>query len=100
MDTLSERLKQMTPLQRAVYALQETQTRLEALQRRATEPIAIVGMACRFPGLANSPERFWELLVNGTDAISETPPDRWDFKEFGLAEPDAAGAEYTRFAGC
>ena len=65
MDTLSERLKQMTPLQRAVYALQETQARLEALQRRATEPMAIVGMACRFPGEVTDPRSYWRLLCDG-----------------------------------
>ena len=42
-----------------------------------THPIAIIGMACRFPK-APDPEAFWELLVSGADAITEVPPDRWD----------------------
>jgi acyl transferase domain-containing protein/acyl carrier protein len=49
------------------------------------EPIAIIGMACRFPG-ADSLEGFWRLLRDGVDAIREVPPDRWDFRDF----PDAS----------
>ncbi len=41
------------------------------------EPIAIIGMGCRFPG-AKNPEAFWELLCNGIDAITEVPASRWD----------------------
>jgi len=47
-----------------------------------TEPIAIIGMGCRFPGGANTPEAFWNLLANGVDAITEVPPDRWDADSF------------------
>src|SRR3954454_14709858 len=43
----------------------------------AAEPIAIIGMGCRFPGGANSPDAYWELLRDGVDAVSEIPPDRW-----------------------
>jgi len=53
----------------------------------AKEPIAVIGMACRFPGKANSPEMFWELLENGEEAISEIPPERWNIKDF--YHPDA-----------
>ena len=45
------------------------------------EPIAIIGMACRFPGAAN-PEAFWQLLRNGVDAVSEVPADRWSNESF------------------
>lgn len=99
MSQLAERLKNMTPLQRAVFALQETQARLEALERSRTEPIAIVGMACRFPGGANDPVSYWRLLTDGVDAIGEIPPDRWDVDEFYDADPAAPGRMGTRSGG-
>lgn len=47
-------------------------------QHAAVEPIAIIGMSCRFPGQANTPEAFWDLLRSGRDAIQEVPAARWD----------------------
>lgn len=46
------------------------------------QPIAIVGIGCRFPGASSSPEKFWEMLINQTDAIVDVPSDRWDMKRF------------------
>ena len=46
------------------------------------KPIAIVGIGCRFPGASSSPEKFWKMLVNQTDAIIDVPSDRWDMKRF------------------
>jgi len=99
MDDLAERLKSMTPLQRAVYALKETQARLDAIQRRRSEPIAIVGMACRFPGGAVDPESFWRLLCDRVDAVREVPPDRWDVDAFYDPDPAAPGKMCTRWGG-
>jgi acyl transferase domain-containing protein/acyl carrier protein len=62
------------------------------------EPIAIVGIGCRFPG-ANNPESFWELLRDGIDAITEVPADRWDVDEFYDPEPGIPGKMYTRYGG-
>ncbi len=63
------------------------------------EPIAIVGMACRFPGGADSPEAFWDLLRNGVDAISEVPKDRWDADRFYDPDPATPGKMSTRYGG-
>lgn len=62
------------------------------------EPVAIIGMACRFPG-ADSPEALWQLLLNGIDAIVEVPADRWDNNAFYDSDPVAPGKIYTRHGG-
>ncbi|NEQ95843.1 MAG: SDR family NAD(P)-dependent oxidoreductase [Cyanothece sp. SIO2G6] len=63
------------------------------------EPIAIVGMDCRFPGGANSPEAYWSLLRDGVDAMAEVPSDRWNLDEFYDPDPDIPGKMYTRVGG-
>ena len=60
---------------------------------------AVIGMSCRFPGAANSPEAFWRLLENGTDAISEVPPDRWNIDQLFNSDPAAAGKMNSRWGG-
>ena len=75
---------------------QEPQTRLS--RRARGEPIAIVGMGCRFPG-GDAPEAFWQLLRGGFDAISEIPADRWDVDRFYDPNPEAVGKMYTRRGG-
>ena len=99
MDTLAQRLENMTPLQRAVFALKETRARLETLERQRSEPIAIVGMACRFPGGACDAASFWRLLCDGVDAIGEIPPDRWDVEAFYDPDPSAPGKTNLRCGG-
>ena len=63
------------------------------------EPIAIVGMACRFPGGANSPAAFWELLRTGTDAVTEVPAARWNAARFHHPNAAAPGRMVTRWGG-
>jgi myxalamid-type polyketide synthase MxaB len=63
----------------------------------AQEPIAIVGMACRFPG-SDTPEALWRLLEQGGSAVTEVPPDRWNVDETYDPTPGAAGKTYTRRA--
>ena len=63
-----------------------------------SEPIAVVGMGCRFPG-AENPEAFWQLLRSGTDAISPVPEDRWDVDRYYDPEPGTPGKMYTRYGG-
>lgn len=66
--------------------------------RSADEPIAIIGIGCRFPG-ADGPEGFWRLLSGGVEAISEIPPDRWDADAFYNPDPSVPGTSVTRRAG-
>ncbi|WP_245551264.1 acyl carrier protein, partial [Nocardia paucivorans] len=64
------------------------------------EPIAIVGMGCRFPGGVGSPEDLWDLLVSGVDATGGYPVDRgWDLERLFDSDPDRPGTVYARRAG-
>src|SRR3954452_5966118 len=65
----------------------------------AAEPIAIIGMGCRFPGGADSPDAYWELLRRGGDAIREVPADRWDADAFYDPDPYRPGTMNTRWGG-
>jgi acyl transferase domain-containing protein/acyl carrier protein len=65
-------------LQQALAAVEDMQARLDRAERARTEPIAIVGIGCRFPGGANDPEAYWRLLCDGVDAIRRVPGDRFD----------------------
>jgi acyl transferase domain-containing protein len=62
------------------------------------EPIAVIGIGCRFPGAPN-PEAFWQLLYNGVDAVTEVPSERWDINAFYDADPVAQGKMNTRWGG-
>ena len=86
-------------LERAVRMIGEMQAKLDASEREKREPIAIIGMGCRFPGQATSPEAYWNLLRDGVDAIREVPPDRWDIDAFYDPDPDCPGKMYTRMGG-
>ncbi|MDT0447409.1 type I polyketide synthase, partial [Streptomyces sp. DSM 41886] len=66
----------------------------------ADEPIAIVGMACRYPGGVSSPEDLWQVIAEGGDVISSMPTNRgWDLSEFYSSDPEAKGKSYAREGG-
>ena len=63
------------------------------------ESIAIIGIGCRFPGGSNNPTAFWDLLINGKDAIIDVPKDRWDIRKFYDPNPGKPGKMYVKSGG-
>ena len=90
---------ELTPLQNAVYLLKQAQAKLAAYEYAQAEPIAVVGMGCRFPGEADGPEAFWRLLSQGVDAVGEVPADRWNIDDYYDPDPTAPGKMNTRWGG-
>ncbi|MFL9462648.1 MULTISPECIES: type I polyketide synthase [Scytonema] len=99
MSQLPSDTSQLSALQQSLFVVQKLKSKLTEIENAKTEPIAIIGMSCRFPGGANDPERFWQLLHEGADTISEVPAQRWNINDYYDPNPDALGKMYTRTAG-
>ncbi|MFD6397595.1 SDR family NAD(P)-dependent oxidoreductase [Nocardia sp. NPDC060249] len=83
-------------LKKALTDARDAQLQVRALQASAHEPIAIIGMGCRFPGDVRTPEQLWELVRDGVDAVGPMPSDRgWDVAGLYDPDPDAPGKTYT-----
>jgi len=95
----NDRYAGLTPLQRAVVALKEMRARLEQAKQLQNEPIAVIGLGCRFPGGAVDPEAYWELLETGRDAVGPVPRDRYDVERFYDPTPGTPGKTYCREGG-
>jgi len=95
---LVKRIAELSPKRLALLAV-DLQSRLNTIERSKTEPIAIIGIGCRFPGRSNDPESFWQVLRDGIDPIAEVPQDRWDVEAYYDPNPNAHGKTYTRFGG-
>jgi microcystin synthetase protein McyG len=98
MSDFLDRISKLSPARLALLAA-DLQSRLETLERSRREPIAVIGIGCRFPGGAADPESFWRLLRSGTDAVGEMPAERFDMDAFYDPNPDAPGKLATRRGG-
>ncbi len=90
----------LSPIKRALVEIRELKARLaEAEANPRNEPVAIVGMGCRFPGGVRDAESFWELLREGRDAITEVPRERWDWRQYFDPNVETPGAMYAIHGG-
>ncbi len=96
MSTLTQQLSQLSPLKIALA----TQQLAPKMALANAEPIAVVGIGCRFPGGANNPEQYWQLLSEGRDAVVEmASTGRWDMDTYYNADPKAPGKMTVRHGG-
>nr|AXL06677.1 type I polyketide synthase [uncultured bacterium] len=87
-------------LKRAIADARDARKRLQEVEDGAREPIAIVSMACRYPGDVSSPEDLWQLVADGVDAVAGFPDDRgWDLDGLFDSDPDRVGTSYTSQGG-
>jgi len=77
-------------------AVKQAKAKLEMIEASKNEPIAIIGIGCQFPGDADTPEKLWELLCSGKNAVREI--DRWDIDSHYDPNPDVPGKMYIRHA--
>ena len=87
-----------TTSERALRAIRDLRAKVDVLERRQGEPVAIVGMGCRFPGAADL-SGFWDLLVRGADPLGPVPQDRWTIDSLYNPDPQARGKTVSREGG-
>lgn len=95
---MSESTPDLSPIKKALLKIESLRRELDEARQGREEPIAIVGMGCRLPGGADSPDQLWTLLAEGRDAIVEVPPDRWTDDLYD-PQPGRPDTSYSRHGG-
>ncbi|MGW6056096.1 SDR family NAD(P)-dependent oxidoreductase [Streptomyces sp. NPDC055189] len=98
-DSPAEQVDFSEKLSRALDMVSRLRGALEERDRAAHEPIAVIGMSTRFPGDAENPDAFWNLLQEKVDAVGPFPADRWDAAPYEDPEPGVPGKAYVTRAG-
>ncbi len=98
MNAFLQRIKGLSQKQLAVLALRLNDELEQASGRRAA-PVAVVGIGCRLPGGVTGPDEYWRFLMDGSEAISEVPRDRWDSAAWFDPDPDAPGKISANLGG-
>ncbi len=86
-------------LKEALHRIQELEARLAAAEQAKREPLAVIGLGCRYPGGVNSPQSYWQLLRDGVHAVTEIPPDRFDINAYYDPDHTTPGKVTTRWGG-
>ncbi|HET8706457.1 MAG TPA: polyketide synthase, partial [Pseudomonadales bacterium] len=86
-------------MQKALRELRQLKAKLGEIERRAHEPIAVIGIGCRYPGGINTPDQFWQVLEQGKDCITQLTDERWNMDDLYDPDPEAPGKIYTRALG-
>ncbi len=92
----SSETTQLSSQQRLLLAVKQATAKLNEIETANTEPIAIIGTACRFPGGVDTPESYWEFLRESIDGRVEIPKERWDNDRYYNPDPEAPGQIYVR----
>nr|WP_281357579.1 beta-ketoacyl synthase N-terminal-like domain-containing protein [Micromonospora maritima] len=97
---MADEAKLLDYLKRVTADLHQVRQRLREVEAGEQEPVAIVGMSCRFPGGIDTPERLWEVVAAGRDVLTEFPTDRgWDLGALHDGDPEQNGTSYARRGG-